>query len=138
MKPLNRHSGNGQIARPQSRGSAIVLAILAIAVVSMASITIVRSHRRANFRQSAVQARTQGRLIADGLVHREIAFHRLSPTSRLAPPDKSLAALPAFANAQAISTNINATSETMDATVTLYPGAPAATVRQRIDISPSR
>lgn len=118
------------------QGSAIVLAILTIAIVSLASITIVRSHRRANFRQSAVQSRTQGRLIADGLVHREIAFHRTSPSVGLTPPDRSLQALPAFSQAQAISSNIDATAETMDASVTLYPGAPPASVRQRVDISP--
>lgn len=117
------------------KGSAIVLAILAIAVISMAGITIVRSHRRMNFRQSAVQARTEGRLIAHGLVHREIAFRRQTPLGIVVPIDQTLNAFPQFENAQSVTTNVDAINQVMDTSVILYPGAPPAFVRRRLDIS---
>ncbi|TWT92276.1 hypothetical protein [Neorhodopirellula pilleata] len=116
------------------KGSAIVLAILAIAVVSLAGVTIVRSHRRMNFRQSAVQARTQGRLIAHGLVHREIAFRRVTPSGPTAPIDQTLSDFPLFENAQCIANNVDVANQMMDTSVILYPGGPPADVRQRLDI----
>jgi len=118
----------------RSKGSAIVLAILAIAVVSTAGITIVRSHRRMNFRQSAIKARTQGRLIAHGLLHRELAFRRQSPIGIPTPIDKTLSAFPTFEEARTIASNIDSTDGVMDASIILYPGAPPAVVRQRLDI----
>lgn len=122
-------------SRPAHNGSAIVLCILAIAVISLASVTIVRSHRRMNFRRSAIKARSHGRLIADGLIHREIAFTRQPSLAGRTPLDPDLKTMLGFENAQAVASNFDATGETMTVQVLLYPGAPVATTRRQLNIS---
>ena len=116
-------------------GSAIILCMVAIAVISVASITVVRSHRRLNFRRSATQARSHGRLIADGLVHREIAYNRQSPSSGPAPSNPELETMPGFEKARASVSDYDKAGETMTVDVLLYPGAPVATTRRQVDIS---
>lgn len=60
--------------RRAHHGSAIVLCLLAVAVSSVATLTIVRSQRRATARASALLDRTAGDAIAQGLLHRQIAL----------------------------------------------------------------
>lgn len=88
-----------------------------------------------NFRRSATKARSHGRLIADGLIHREIAFNRQSPLAGRAPVDPALQKLPGFEKAQAVVSDLDTTGETMTVQVVLYPNAPVATTRRRLDIN---
>lgn len=126
---------DGGRVRSSRHGSAIILSVVAIAVISLASITVVRSHRRMNFQRSATKLRSEGRLIADGLIHREIAFSRQVPLKGQAPSDPALKLFPSFEECQTKISDVNATDETMTVEVFLYPGAPAASSRSRINIT---
>ena len=132
---MRRQPTMSQRSLPVRNGSAIILCLVAIAVISVASITVVRSHRRLNFRRSAVKARSHGRLIADGLIHREIAFNRQFPSSGPAPLDPALRTMPGFEEARAAVIALDLAGETMTVAVQLYPGAPVATTRRQLDIS---
>ena len=102
----------------------MLLCFLAIAVVSVASIAIARSHRRLNMRRSVTQSTTQARFVADGLVNREIAYRRLAAGAGVAPADKYLSKLPGFEKAAIKLTAIDPTTQTIGVDVMLYSGAP--------------
>ncbi len=116
--------------RPRS-GSAILLCFLAMAVVSVASIAIARSHRRLNIRRSVLLSSVQGKLIADALTHRQIAYQRINPSLVLAPIDKTLASVTGFENATAKIVSVDTTEQTLEMDISLYPGSPVIR-RQKI------
>ncbi|MCM2369746.1 hypothetical protein [Aporhodopirellula aestuarii] len=118
--------------RASRRGSAILLCYLAMAVVSVASIAIARSHRRLNMRRSVTLSSVQGRLVADGLVHRQIAYQRINPSLVLAPIDKTLADITGFEDATANIVAVDTTAETFEMEIALYKDAP---VIRRLDVS---
>jgi hypothetical protein len=62
------------------RGSALLLCTLAIAVVSLASIAVLRSNLRGIARVDALRNGRQARQLADGWVQRSTAMLRLNPT----------------------------------------------------------
>ncbi len=123
MKRLNQP--HRYVSSRSRRGSAMLLCFLAIAVVSVASIAMARSHRRLNVRRSVMQSTTQGRLVADGLVNREIAYQRLVAGVGVAPADRSLRKLPGFEQAAINLTAIDPTAQTIGVDVMLYSGAPS-------------
>ncbi len=62
------------------RGSALLLCTLAIAVISLASIAIVRSNQRGIANVDGIRVSRQARYDADGIVQRSIAALRVDPT----------------------------------------------------------
>lgn len=116
-------SASRSVRRPR-RGSAILLCFLAMAVVSVASITIARSHRRLNIRRSVTQSSVQGRLIAEGLTQRQIAYQRTHPSLVVAPVDKTLSKVNGFEDAQARVVALDVPQQTIEMEVSLYSGAP--------------
>ncbi|EMI44390.1 hypothetical protein [Rhodopirellula sp. SWK7] len=119
------------VKRRPRRGSAILLCFLAMAVVSVASIAIARSHRRLNIRRSVLLSSVQGKLIADALTHRQIAYQRINPSLVLAPIDKTLASVTGFENATAKIVSVDTTEQTLEMDISLYPGSPVIR-RQKI------
>jgi len=115
------------------RGSAIVLCCLAMAVLSLASIAIVRSHARLNVRRSTTISQTHGRMLADALLHREIAWRRNPGNTTSAPTRTLLRDLPRYPSASVSIDQVSLVDNTIDLSVRLYPAAPAAK-RARIDL----
>lgn len=66
--------------RRNRRGSALLLCTLAIAVISLASIAILRSNLRGIARVDALRNSRQSRQLADGWVQRSAAMLRLNPS----------------------------------------------------------
>ncbi|WP_404309784.1 hypothetical protein [Neorhodopirellula lusitana] len=130
-------------SRPRN-GSAIILSIMAIAVISLASLAVVRSHKRMNYKQSALQARTEGRLVADGLIHREVAYWRTvadidasARANATSPPDKTLEDSVRFSKATIGKRSVDSGRSTMDLAIVLYDKATvAASQRTSVDIAP--
>jgi hypothetical protein len=61
------------------RGSALLLCTLAIAVISLASVAVLRSNLRGIARIDALRNARQSRQLADGWVQRSTAMLRLNP-----------------------------------------------------------
>jgi hypothetical protein len=126
----------------QRKGSAIILSIVAIAILSMASLTLLRSFRRMNFRHSATIGHAQGQMIADGLIHRRIAFERLALTNPAILRDAGLKQFPRFEDAVVEPQPLPNSSiprlapTTLTIEVKLYPNAPSARTRMAVDVSP--
>ncbi len=72
-------SSQSSLKHRHRRGSALLLCTLAIAVISMASIAVLRSSQRGIARVDGVRNARQGEQIADGLVQRATAMLRLNP-----------------------------------------------------------
>lgn len=136
---ITKHSV--RVPRSPQQGSAILLCFLAIAVLSVASISIVRSHRRLNIRRSVALSTVQGRFAAEGLMNRQIAFQRTVATgpagvrqvaamTQFAPIDEALTKLPGMANFEGQVISVDTTSETIDLEITFYNGAPP--IRRRM------
>ncbi|MEO9596033.1 hypothetical protein [Rhodopirellula bahusiensis] len=148
-KRLNRTgSASGRCVFPRSRqlrrwnnpprvGSAVVLSFLAMAVMSLAAISIVRSHRRANVRAANVRHQVEGRLIAEGLIHRNVALAKTNGVLPVASLDAELSNS-SFPDAWVAPPVIDTTNETVSLQVYMYPGAiqPAATVTTSIATAP--
>ena len=73
----------------QKRGSTLLLCTLATAVISTASIAILRSSQRQIARLDAQTSTTRGRTISDGLTQRAIAILRVDPNANgvISDPD---------------------------------------------------
>lgn len=65
----------------QRHGSALLVCTLAAAVLSMASIAILRSSQRSIARVDALQNSSQGRCVTEGLFQRSVAILRTSPNT---------------------------------------------------------
>jgi hypothetical protein len=94
---------------PCRRGSALLLCTLAIAVISLASIAIVRSNQRGIANIDGIRASRQARYNADGMVQRSIATIRIAPTTvgslplpTMFPPDARVELTPLSPNATRI------------------------------------
>jgi hypothetical protein len=68
-------------AARRRRGSALLICTLAIAVISLASVAIVRSNQRGIANIDGIRASRQARHNADGLIQRSIATIRVAPTT---------------------------------------------------------
>lgn len=114
-------------------GSAVVLSFLAMAVVSLAAVSIVRSHRRANVRSASVRDQVEGRLIAEGLVHRNVALARTNGSLPLVSLDAELSTS-AFPDTWMAPPVVDVANQTVSLQVYMYPGAtvPATTVTTSI------
>lgn len=127
----------GHQGRSRRAGSAVVLSFLAMAVMSLAAISIVRSHRRANIRASNVRQQVEGRLVAEGLIHRNVALARTNGVLPIASLDAELSDS-SFPNAWMTTPVIDTVNQTVSLQVYMYPGAtqPAASVTTAIPATP--
>lgn len=117
--------------RCRRQGSAIVLCMLAVAVLSLSSLAIVRGHRRLNARVASVQNEARGRAVAEGLLHRHIARVR-SGGAASSTTDPALRATPydrAFATAAV------PTGGRMQVSVNLFPAATVPTPSIPFDVA---
>ncbi|WDQ19222.1 hypothetical protein [Rhodopirellula sp. P2] len=125
--------------RPDLRrsGSAVVLSFLAMAVLSLAAISIVRSHRRSNVRSASVRQQVEGRLVAEGLIHRNVALARANGALPVASLDAELAST-SFPDAWMAPPVIDVANQTVSLQVYMYPGAtvPAASLTTAIPSVP--
>lgn len=124
---------SGHSRNVNRNGSAVVLSFLAMAVISLAAVSIVRSHRRANVRSASVRDQVEGRLIAEGLVHRNVALARTNGSLPLVSLDAELSTS-AFPDAWMAPPVVDVANQTVSLQVYMYPGAtvPATTVTTSI------
>lgn len=86
---MPNRTANRRVPPNQRTGSALLVATLAAAVLSMAGIAIIRSSQRSIARVDALRTTTQGRCVAEGLVQRAIATLRIDPNRTGAITDPS-------------------------------------------------
>ncbi|MEM8911113.1 MAG: hypothetical protein AAGC97_05040 [Planctomycetota bacterium] len=111
--------------RPPRIGSAMVLCMLAVVVLSLGSLTIVRGHRHLNASVAANGDQTRGRAVAEGLLHRHLARLRAAGGATIsATTDPSLQGTP-YQWATASSGAANGGSVTVQ--VDLFPTSTVAT-----------
>ncbi len=132
-----RSKHTGYKSKLRRTGSAVVLSFLAMAVMSLAAISIVRSHRRANIRASNVRQQVEGRLVAEGLIHRNVALARTNGVLPVASLDAELSDS-SFPNAWMANPVIDPVNQTVSLQVYMYPGAtrPAASVTTAMPATP--
>jgi len=114
--------------KDRRRGSALLLCTLAIAVLSMASIAILRSNQRGIATVDGIRTSRQARYAADGMVQRAIAAIRLNPTisgqlplSKSAPPGARVELSPTSGTATQIQVFLYARAATPARTLTVDP-----------------
>jgi hypothetical protein len=100
-----------------------------MAVLSLAAISIVRSHRRLNIRSASVRQQVEGRLVAEGLIHRNVAIARTNGALPTADLDAEISAS-SFPDAWLAPPVVDAANQTVTLQVYMYSGAttPAASV----------
>ncbi|KLU03945.1 putative signal peptide and transmembrane protein [Rhodopirellula islandica] len=100
-----------------------------MAVLSLAAISIVRSHRRSNVRSANVRQQVEGRLVAEGLIHRNVALARANGALPVASLDTELGTT-SFPDAWMAPPVMDVANQTVSLQVYMYPGAtvPAASL----------
>ncbi|MEM9364891.1 MAG: hypothetical protein AAGD07_02770 [Planctomycetota bacterium] len=113
----------GRRERDPRRGSALVLCMLAVAVMSLSAIAIVRNQQRASLRARSVRDRAMGQAVADGLMHRHVALVRNSGGFVPVNPDPELDSLGYDQTQTTLS--VDTVNNEVSVSVLLYPTAPA-------------
>lgn len=108
--------------RSQRRGSALVLCMLAVAVMSLSAIAIVRNQQRASLRAHSIRDRVVGQAVADGLVHRHVALVRNAGGLVAENSDPDLDALGYDQTRTTLS--VDTSTNEVSVSVLLYPTAP--------------
>lgn len=115
--------------RSNRRGSAILICALATAVLSMATIAIVRSQQHAVRRVDAARASVTAKMTADGLMQRAVAMLRTNPALATTFNDPHVRNSSAFVVVQPLSSDESRVS------VFLYAGSTVPAVSRVINVT---
>lgn len=110
------------------RGSALLICTLAAAVLSMATIAILRSQQHAVRRVDAARASLSAKMTADGLMQRAVALLRTDPSLATTFNDRRFRNSPAFVVVQPLSVDESRVS------VYLYAGSTVPAVSRVINV----
>lgn len=111
------------------RGSALLICTLAAAVLSMATVAILRSQQHAVRRVDAARASLSAKMTADGLMQRAVAMLRANPTLATTFNDQRFRNSPAFVVVQPLSIDTSRVS------VFLYAGSTVPAASRVINVT---